>query len=158
MQTCLKLRPHETFYLTPTFALFSTRPCLHWQRRRRRRPWTTKLTTTWACQVVTISTMSPKCSSTLLQVNHPHDSPRVALFTLRPQDMPSGGLVLAQDFTLQDAMAAFEVGSILLGHARRLRIAQRLANLGLTAVSPSWTNHDPSLIPSSHCSQRKCAG
>lgn len=48
--------------------------------------------------------------------------------------MPSGGLVLEKDFTLQDAMAAFEVGSMLLGHTRRLRIEQRLENLGSTAA------------------------
>lgn len=58
----------------------------------------------------------------------------VVSFILGPQDMPSGGLVLEKDFTLQDAMAAFEVGSTLLGHTRHLRIEQRLANLGSTAA------------------------
>ena len=87
-----------------------------------------------ACLAETISTMSPRCSPTLLQVKHPHDGLHVRSFTLGPKDIPSGGLVLAKDFTLQDAMAAFEVGSLFLGHARLLRIEQRLVNLGSTAV------------------------
>lgn len=50
-----------------------------------------------------------------------HDSLYCLSFTSGIQDMPSGGLVLAKDFTLQDSMAAFEVGRTFLGRASLLR-------------------------------------
>lgn len=64
----------------------------------------------------------------------PHGSLYFVSFTLAPRDMPPGGLVLAKDFALQDAMAAFEVGSSLLTHTRELRNEQRLESLSLTAA------------------------
>ena len=51
--------------------------------------------------------------STRLEVNPQCPShSRIISFTLEPQDMPSGVLVLAKDSTMQNAMVALKVGDI----------------------------------------------
>ncbi|KAG9318063.1 hypothetical protein JVU11DRAFT_127 [Chiua virens] len=56
----------------------------------------------------------------------PSHNSYTSLFTFGPQDMPPGDLVLAKDFTLQDAMAAFEVGDTLFGRTRRLQDRKKI--------------------------------